>query len=90
MTKRELVVRVSNETGIKQTVVKQVFESSLKVIAQTLSEGGRVELRDFGIFKIKLRKKRKGRNPRTGKEVPIPPKKVAHFKPGKALKESVK
>jgi integration host factor subunit beta len=58
-------------------------------ISECLSEGQRLEIRNFGVFEVKVRDARMGRNPRTGEEVPISEKRVATFKPGKALKEWV-
>jgi integration host factor subunit alpha len=55
-----------------------------------LAGGQTVELRNFGIFKVKSRRGRLGRNPRTGQEVPVPPKKVVVFKPGLIMKRDVK
>jgi DNA-binding protein HU-beta len=54
---------------------------------QALVRGERIELRGFGVFLVKERKRGVGRNPRTGQEVPIPPGKTVRFKPGKALRE---
>jgi hypothetical protein len=61
----------------------------LDTITECLSEGHRLEIRNFGVFEVKKRDARMGRNPRTGQEVPIEQKRVASFKPGKALKERV-
>lgn len=90
MTKRDLVVQIAEEVGLTQSQIKRVVEGVLKGISRALADGEKVELRDFGIFKVKARKGRMGRNPRSGEEVPIEAKKVATFKPGKALKEAVK
>ncbi|MDI6794763.1 MAG: HU family DNA-binding protein [bacterium] len=90
MTKRDLVVQIAEQVGLTQSQVKRVVEGVLDGITGALAEGGKVELRDFGIFKVKARKGRMGRNPRSGEEVPIEAKNVATFKPGKALKEAVK
>lgn len=90
VTKKDIVLKISNETGIKQIDVKKVVQRTLDHITESLSRGETVELRNFGIFKIKSRKGRTGRNPRTGEEVPVPPKKVAVFKPGLIMKRDVK
>lgn len=89
MTKREIVVEVANQVDLPQALVKRVFELSLESIVNALANGDRVELRDFGVFKVKERKSRMGRNPRTGEVVPVAKKQVAHFKSGKILKERV-
>ena len=90
MTKKEMVLQVAAETGIKQVDVKRVFQRALDLIVVALSRGETVELRNFGIFKVKTRKGRTGRNPRTGEQVPVPPKRVAVFKPGLIMKRDVR
>ena len=89
MTKRDISSQISEETGVTQIVVQKVVQKTLDYIVDSLSEGETIELRNFGVFKIKSRKGRLGRNPRTGDEVPIPPKKVVVFKPGKVMKEKL-
>jgi DNA-binding protein HU-beta/integration host factor subunit alpha len=90
ITKKDLVLKISNDTGIKQIDVKRVVQSALDKITEYLAQGQTVELRNFGIFKVKSRRGRLGRNPRTGQEVPVPPKKVVVFKPGLIMKRDVK
>lgn len=90
MTKRDLVVQVAKQIDLTQRQVKAVFELSLETIVGALAKGDKVELRDFGVFKVKERKARMGRNPRTGEVVSITKKSVAYFKPGKILKEKVR
>jgi integration host factor subunit beta len=90
MTKKEIVLKVAEVTKLKQVDVKKVVQKTLDEIAAALSRGERVELRNFGIFKVKSRQGRTGRNPRTGETVPVPPKKVAVFKPGLIMKREVK
>ncbi len=89
MTKRELVIDVAERLGYTQNEVSAVIQGTLDAIVACLSEGQRLEIRNFGVFEVKSRDARIGRNPRTGEEVPISEKKVATFKPGKALKEYV-
>ena len=90
VTKKDIVLKIASETGIKQIDVKRVVQASLDKITEFLASGQTVELRNFGIFKIKSRRGRLGRNPRTGQEVPVPPKKVVIFKPGLIMKKDVK
>ena len=90
ITKKDIILKIANDTGIKQIDVKQVVQRMLDDITLSLSKGDTVELRNFGIFKVKSRKARTGRNPRTGAEVPVPPKKVAVFKPGLIMKRDTK
>ena len=87
MTKRELVVEVAAKLGFTQNEVGNIVQDTLDTIIQALSEGHRLEIRNFGVFELKTRDARMGRNPRTGKKVAIAKKRVASFKPGKALKE---
>lgn len=89
MTKRELVIDVAERLGYTQNEVSAVIQGTLDAIVASLAEGQRLEIRNFGVFEVKSRDARIGRNPRTGEEVPISEKKVATFKPGKALKEYV-
>jgi integration host factor subunit beta len=89
VTKRELVIEVADRLGFTQNEVSGVVQATLDAIVDSLSEGERLEIRNFGVFEVKERDARMGRNPRTGKEVPIRQKRVASFKPGKALKELV-
>lgn len=89
MTKRELVVDVAERLGYTQNEVADVLQSALDSITETLAEGNRLEIRNFGVFEVKSRDARIGRNPRTGQAVPITGKRVAIFKPGKALKQLV-
>jgi len=90
MTKKDIVVRIADETGVKQTEVKKVVQKYLDYVIDGLAKGETVELRNFGVFKVKSRKGRMGRNPRTGDSVPIPEKKVVTFKPGLVMKQRVK
>ncbi len=90
LTKRDIVVKISDETGMTQLDVKKIVQKTLDTIVDSLAEGKTVELRNFGIFKVKVRKGRIGRNPRTGEEVPVPERKVVTFKPGLILKGKIK
>lgn len=90
MTKKDIILKISEETGLKQVDVKEVVQRTFDLITESLSKGERVELRNFGIFKVKTRKGRVGRNPRTGASVSIPNKKVVSFKTGMKMKLDVK
>ncbi len=90
MTKRDLVVRISNETGLIQQDVLAVVQRTLDYISEAVARGETVELRNFGVFEVKVRKARVGRNPnKPEKDVRIPPRAVVKFKPGKEMKEAV-
>ena len=70
--------------------MKEVVQMTLDSIVDSLTKGETVELRNFGIFKVKTRKPRLGRNPKTGESVEIPGKKVVSFKPGLVMKDKVR
>jgi len=89
VTKRELVIEVAERLGYTQNEVSDVIQATLDAITQALAEGNRLEIRNFGVFELKCRDARIGRNPRTGDMVPIEEKRIAVFKPGKMLKELV-
>ncbi|MBI3848992.1 MAG: integration host factor subunit beta [Verrucomicrobia bacterium] len=90
LTKRDLVVRISNETGLVQQQVLDVVQKTLDYIAEAATTGQKVELRNFGVFEVKIRKARVGRNPNAPEtDVPIPRRAVVKFKPGKEMREAV-
>jgi len=89
LTKKDIIMKISDETGLKQVEVKKVVQRTFDLIIDSLERGGKVELRNFGIFKVKTRKGRLGRNPRTGDSVSIPDKKVVSFKSGMKMKVDV-
>ncbi|MCD5390515.1 integration host factor subunit beta [candidate division NPL-UPA2 bacterium] len=90
MTRKDLAARVAEKVGMRQDDAKTIVDEVLKEISQSLIRGERVELRDFGVFKVKQRKARLGRNPKTGEGVQVPARKVIHFKVGKELKNMVR
>src|SRR5881227_284253 len=90
MTKRDLVIRISTETGLVQQQVLDVVQKTLDYIAEAVSKGDKVELRNFGVFEVKVRKARIGRNPNApATDVPIPERSVVKFKPGKEMRTDV-
>lgn len=90
MTKRDLVIRISEETGLVQQQVQDILQKTLDAVSATLARGEKVELRNFGIFEIRVRKARTGRNPNhPGTDVPIPERAVVRFKAGKEMREAV-
>ena len=90
MTKKDIILKVSDATNLKQIDVKRVVQKTFDCIVETLVRGEKIELRNFGVFKVKQRKSRTGRNPRTGDVVPVPPRKVVIFKPGLEMKKQVR
>jgi nucleoid DNA-binding protein len=90
LTKRDLVVRISNETGLVQQQVFDVVQKTLDHIAGALAKGDKVELRNFGVFEIKIRKARVGRNPNAPEtDVPIPARAMVKFRAGKEMRADV-
>src|SRR6266446_1598316 len=90
MTKRDLVIRISSETGLIQQQVLDVVQKTLDYVAEALAKGDKVELRNFGVFEVKVRKARIGRNPNApATDVPIPERSVVKFKPGKEMRTQV-
>lgn len=90
MTKRDLVVRIAGETGLNQQDVMNVVQKTLDYISAELAAGRNVELRNFGVFELKIRRSRIGRNPnKPTNEVTIPERVVVKFKAGKVMREQV-
>jgi nucleoid DNA-binding protein len=90
MTKRDLVIRISQEAGLNQQQVLDVIQKTLDYIAEALANNRKVELRNFGVFEVKIRKARVGRNPNSPEaDVRIPPRAVVKFKPGKEMRADV-
>lgn len=89
MTKRDLIEKIAIKLGLTQREVRAVTLSLLKKMAEALEAGESVTLRSFGIFEIRSRKARTGRDIRAGKPVPIPSHKVIYFRAGKRLRQKV-
>src|SRR5690349_868242 len=90
LTKRDLVMHISNKLGIVQQTVLKILQEMLDHLTDSLAEGQNVELRNFGVFQIKMRGRRIGRNPNDPKnDVVIAPRAVVKFKPGKEMKARV-
>jgi integration host factor subunit beta len=89
MTKAELVEEVARVSDLtkkhSEVIVNTVFES----IVDALQKDEKIELRGFGSFRIRQRRSRQGRNPKTGDKVDVPAKRIPYFKPGKELKELI-
>ena len=91
LTKRDIVLDIYQKTNYPQKEVKEVVQLTLDAIANALSSGQNVELRNFGVFEIQVRKARIGRNPnKPEKDVIIPTRAVVKFKAGKELKANLK
>ena len=90
LTKREIVVSISNETGLVQHEVFEVVQRTLDQIVEALANGDNIELRNFGVFEVKLTKPRVGRNPnQPGSHFVIPARATVKFKAGKIMKQRV-
>ncbi|HEV2132145.1 MAG TPA: HU family DNA-binding protein [Longimicrobiaceae bacterium] len=93
MNKSELVQQLSSRAGLSrsdaQKAVESLFSAEDGIIAEALRSGQKVQITGFGSFETRQREARKGRNPRTGKEIDIGPSTSAAFRPGKGLKDSM-
>ena len=91
LTKRDIVLNIYDKTGFPQKEVREVVQLTLDSIAGALAEGRNVELRNFGVFEVQVRKSRIGRNPNKPEtDVIIPKRAVIKFKAGKELKVDLK
>ncbi len=89
MIKSELVVRLAQKANLSKADAKKAIDTIFDEIIKALSEGNRVELRNFGILSLRTRKPRIGRNPKTGEKVQVTQKCVPFFKAGKAVKKAL-
>lgn len=89
MTKAALVEEVARVTDLTKKDAEVIVETMFECITEALRRGEKIELRGFGSFRLRRREPRKGRNPKTGDRVDVPPKQVPYFRPGKALKERI-
>jgi integration host factor subunit beta len=89
ITKKELVARIAERTGVTKVVAKDIIQLFLDEIIRELGRGNRLEFREFGVFEIKERAARKAQNPRTLQKVEVPAKRVVKFKVGRLMKERV-
>lgn len=87
MTKAELIDKVAASAAISRAEAEAVVNTVLASIVEALHAGDKVELRGFGSFRLRARRPRIGRNPKTGERVAVPAKSVPYFKPGKELRE---
>jgi DNA-binding protein HU-beta len=90
MTKADLVAIMAKTTGGSKTSAERAMNTFLASIFDSLRKGHRVTISGFGTFVIARRVARNGRDPRTGKEITIPPTKVPRFRPSRGLKSSIR
>jgi integration host factor subunit beta len=89
VTKAALVEEVSRAADLTKKHSEVIVDAVFRSIITALHRGEKIELRGFGSFRLRQREPRKGRNPKTGDRVDVPPKRVPYFKPGKELKELI-
>ncbi len=89
MNKTELLAAISEKTGLTKKDTEKVLKAFEEIVAQELSEGGKVQMVGFGTFDVTERAEREGRNPQTGEQMTIRASKAPRFKAGKVLKDSV-
>jgi integration host factor subunit beta len=89
MTKADLVEQIATTTGLSRNHAAVIIDGMLDSVCRALSEGKHLEIRGFGTFKVRERRARRARNPRSGTEVQVPAKLVPVFKPSKELKAQV-
>ena len=89
MIKSELVIRLAQKANLSKNDAKKVVDIIFNEIVNALTDGGRVELRNFGILSLRTRKSRLGRNPKTGEKVQVRQKQIPFFKAGKAVKKAL-
>jgi len=87
MTKKDIVEKIVRETGFKHSLVGKITNKVFEAMISFLLEEKKIEIRNFGVFQVKIRRRKIGRNPRTNKPIPIPDRKVVTFKPGLELKK---
>ena len=89
MTKADLVDEIADRTGLTKKDVAETVDQFLEAVSRALISGKHIEIRGFGTFRVRERKPRMARNPRTGESVPVPARNVPVFKVSKELKEKV-
>ena len=89
LTKKEIVRAISEETGLTQSLVREIVQKTFESVLNSLADGERVELRNFGVFDLKVRAARQARNISTGDSVQVPEKIVVAFKPSKEMERRV-
>ena len=89
MNKTELIAAVAAKTGITKKDAESIVSATFDTIAQELKKGEKIQVSGFGIFEVKEREARVGRNPRTKEAIQIPASKAPAFKAAKALKDAI-
>ena len=89
LTKAELVEEVARVTQLTKKQAEEIVNTVFVTIVDSLRDGRKIELRGFGSFRLRQRRSRAGRNPKTGAGVVVPERSFPHFKPGKELRELI-
>ena len=86
ITKKELIDRIAEQESCKRNLVKTIVQTFLDSIVEELSQGNRLEFRDFGVFEAKMRASRQAQNPKTLDKVRVPSRRTVKFKVGRIMK----
>ena len=89
VTKKELIDRIAENTQAKRVVVKRIVQNFLDEVVNELTDGNRLEFRDFGVFETRTRAARVAQNPKTLERVPVPAKRTVKFKMGRLMKQKL-
>ncbi len=89
MTKAEIVSRMAQEANITKKEAEAALKAFVSALREALKNGERVRIPGLGVFSVRERKERKGRNPRTGEVITIPKRRVVHFRAEKSLRDSL-
>jgi integration host factor subunit beta len=89
VTKKELIERLAEQSGLKRQDVRKVVQGFLDEIINELGKGNRLEFRDFGVFDVRERAERTAQNPKTLERVVVPAKRTARFRVGRLMKQCV-
>ena len=89
MNKTELIAAVAEKAGLTKKDAERVVNATIETITESLVKGDKVQISGFGIFEVKAREARVGRNPRTKQTIQIPATKLPAFKASKTLKDAV-
>jgi len=90
VTKKDIVKTIAADADLTQLKVKEIVQRTFDEIIETLARDGKIELRNFGVFRVRKRAARPARNPRTDDEVWVPEKCVVTFKPGKEMQARIR
>lgn len=89
VTKKDLVARISEQSGQTKVITKDILQRFLDEIISELAKGNRLEFREFGVFELKSRPARRAQNPRTLEKVDVPARRVVKFKVGRLMRQKV-